>query len=102
MGIKFALLHNKNNDQTNYYNPELHFMVLHDFNSAPQATTAQFLGGGGSFTVQGAVPDKTTYNVGASITFVHKNRLNFTANYDLRKKNKYIGHAGSLAVRYEI
>jgi len=102
VGIKFALLHNKNNDQTNYYNPELHFMVLHDFNSAPQATTAQFLGGGGSFTVQGAVPDKTTYNVGASITFVHKNRLNFTANYDLRKKNKYIGHAGSLAVRYEI
>ena len=102
MGIKFSLLHNKNNDLTNYYIPELLFMVLHDFNSAPQATTAQFLGGGGNFTVQGVAPSKTTYNVGFGLTFIHKDRLHFTVNYDLRKKNKYVGHSGSLAVRYEI
>jgi len=75
-------------------------MVLHDFKSSAQTTTAQFLGGGGNFSLQGAVPDKTTYNIGAALTFIRKDRLNFTINYDLRKKNKYIGHSGSVAIKY--
>ena len=93
------MLHNEDGQ---IYNPDIHFMVLHDFKSAAQITTAQFLGGGGSFSVQGSVPDKTTYNTGFGFTFIHKDRLHFTLNYDLRIKNKYIGHAGSLAIRYEI
>ena len=100
VGVKFAVLNNEDYDQT--YNPDVHFMVLHDFKSSAQTTTAQFLGGGGNFTVQGVAPSKTTYNVGFGLTFIHKDRLHFTVNYDLRKKNKYVGHSGSLAVRYEI
>ena len=99
IGVKFSVLHN---EEGQIYNPDIHFMVLHDFKSAAQITTAQFLGGGGSFSVQGSVPDKTTYNTGFGFTFIHKDRLHFTLNYDLRIKNKYIGHAGSLAIRYEI
>ena len=99
IGVKFSVLHNEDGQ---IYNPDIHFMVLHDFKSAAQITTAQFLGGGGSFSVQGSVPDKTTYNTGFGFTFIHKDRLHFTLNYDLRIKNKYIGHAGSLAIRYEI
>ena len=100
VGVKFAVLNNEDYDQT--YNPDVHFMVLHDFKSSAQTTTAQFLGGGGNFTVQGVAPSKKTYNVGFGLTFIHKDRLHFTVNYDLRKKNKYVGHSGSLAVRYEI
>ncbi len=99
VGVKFAVLHNEEDDQI-IYNPDLHFMVLHDFKSSAQTTTAQFLGGGGNFSLQGAVPDKTTYNIGAALTFIRKDRLNFTINYDLRKKNKYIGHSGSVAIKY--
>ena len=98
VGVKFALLHKEDDEQT--YNPDLHFMVLHDFKSSAQVTTAEFLGGGGNFAIQGVLPEKTTYNVGVGFTFVHQNRLNVTLNYDLRKKNKFIGHAGSIAVKY--
>ena len=97
-GVKFSLLHNENDEQI--YNPDLHFLVLHDFKSSAQVTTAQFLGGGGNFSVQGIAPEKTTYNVGVGMIFIHKNRFHFTVNYDLRKKNKFIGHTGSLAVKY--
>ena len=97
-GVKLSLLHNENDEQI--YNPDLHFMVLHDFKSSAQVTTAQFLGGGGNFSVQGIAPEKTTYNVGVGMIFIHKNRFHFTVNYDLRKKNKFIGHTGSLAVKY--
>ena len=100
VGVKFALLDNEDSDQA--YKPDLHFMVLHDLKASPQEVTAQFMGGGGSFKVTSATPDKTTYNIGAGVVFVHKNRLHFTANYEWRKKNKFIGHSGSLAVRYEL
>ena len=99
-GVKFALLDNEDSDQT--YKPDLHFMVLHDLKASPQELTAKFMGGGGSFKVTSAPPDKTTYNIGAGVVFMHKNRLHFTANYEWRKKNKFIGHSGSLAVRYEL
>ena len=99
-GVKFAILDNEDSDHL--YNPDIHFMVLHDFKAAPQETTAQFIGGGGSFKVQSTAPDKTTYNIGAGMVFMHKNRLDFTANYEWRKKNKFIGHSGSLSVRYEL
>jgi uncharacterized protein with beta-barrel porin domain len=99
-GVKFALLDNEDSDQA--YKPDLHFMVLQDLKASPQEVTAQFMGGGGSFKVTSATPDKTTYNIGAGVVFMHKNRLHFTANYEWRKKNKFIGHSGSLAVRYEL
>ena len=100
VGVKFAILHKEDDEKT--YNPDIHFMMLHDFKSSAPTTTAQFLGGGGGFTVQGIIPDKTTYNVGAGLTFIHQDRIHFTANYELRIKNKYVGHAGSLAVKYQI
>lgn len=99
-GVKLAVMDDEYTDQA--YNPEIHFMVLHDLQASAQETTAKFIGGGGSFKIQGATPDKTTYNIGAGMVFVHKHSLHFTVNYDLRKKNKFIGHSGSLAVRYEL
>lgn len=97
LGIKFSWLQ-KENEQI--YNPYLHITMLRDFKSSAQVTTAQFLGGGGAFTIQGAPYDKKTYNIGAGITIVNQNRLNCTINYDLKKKNKFIGHNGYVAVKY--
>jgi uncharacterized protein with beta-barrel porin domain len=97
LGVKFSWVQ-KENEQI--YNPYLHITMLHDFKSSAQVTTAQFLGGGGTFTIQGAPYDKKTYNIGAGLTIVNQNRLNCTINYDLKKKNKFIGHTGYIAVKY--
>ena len=99
IGIKFALL--QKND-SKFLNPDLHFMVLRDFNNTNQETTSQFTGGGGDFTIDGAKPAKTTFNVGASLTYIKTDRLHCTINYDMHKKSKFIGHSGSLALKYMI
>jgi hypothetical protein len=39
--------------------------------------------------------------VGAGITLITGDSLHFTANYELKMKDKFVGHYGSLAIRYE-
>lgn len=98
LGCKLSILDESNSETS--YNYELNMMILNDFQASPRATTAEFIGGGGSFTIPGIKPNKITYNIGASAIFKYKDSLHFTFNYDLRKKNKFIGHAGAIAVRY--
>lgn len=99
LGIKFAMFH-QNNQKT--INPDLHVMALYDFIGHKQQCTTELEGGGGAFKVEGNKPARTTFNVGAGITYSHKDTLNFTFNYDLRAKKKFVGHSGSLAVKYAI
>jgi len=99
VGIKFALLHKY---EHKFFSPEIHFMILRDFDNTNQETTAQFTGGGGNFTVTGAKPAKTTYNVGVGLTYVNNDRLHCTFNYDLNTKSKFLGYSGSLALKYMI
>ncbi len=99
VGFKLAMLQQGENGFV--FNPDLHFMFLHDFKSQAQETTAEFAAGGGKFKVQGLIPNKDTYNVGAGITLITGDSLHFTANYELKMKDKFVGHYGSLAIRYE-
>ena len=99
IGFKLAMLQQGENGFV--FNPDLHFMFLHDFKSQAQETTAEFAAGGGKFKVQGLTPNKDTYNVGAGITLISYDSLHFTANYEVRMKDKFVGHSGSIAVRYE-
>lgn len=99
VGFKLAMLRQGENGFV--FNPDLHFMFLHDFKSQAQETTAEFAAGGGKFKVQGLIPNKDTYNVGAGITLISDDSLHFTANYELKMKDKFVGHYGSLAIRYE-
>jgi outer membrane autotransporter protein len=100
IGVKFSMLEDDDDDR--FYHPYMNFMVLHDLKAASQETTAKFSGGGGSFKITSATPDKTTYNMGVGVVFMHKNHMQLTANYELRKKDKFVGQSGSIAVRYEI
>ncbi len=100
LGIKFAFLHK---EKHHLFNPDLHFMILRDFNNVNQETTAQFTGGaGGNFTIQGVQPAKTTYNVGFGITYTFKERFYLTLNYDLSKKEQFIGNSGMLTAKWLI
>lgn len=99
IGLKLAVFH-KDNNKTII--PDVHAMALYDFVSTRQESISEFEGGGGRFTVKGAKPDKTTYNIGAGLTYIHKDKLHFTFNYDLRSKKQFTGHSGSLAVKYMI
>lgn len=99
VGLKFAVFHK---DHHKTISPDIHVMALYDIVNTKQEITSQFEGGGGNFTIDGVKPAKTTYNIGAGLTYVHKDRLHFTFNYDLRSKKQFIGHSGSLAVKYMI
>jgi len=96
-GVNFSFLQEQDEQ---IYKPELHFMVLHDFKSTAQTTTAQFIGGGGTFKITGTQPNKTSYTAGLGFTAVHQDQFNFTLRYDFKYRNKFIGHSGYLAVRY--
>lgn len=98
IGVKLGIMDEGGSDSA--YNYELRMMLLNDFQASPRVTTAEFMGGGGSFKIPGITPDKITYNLGTGLVFKYKESLHFTANYDLRIKNKFIGHAGAIAVRY--
>jgi hypothetical protein len=86
--------------QNKLFNPEVHAMILQDFKNTKQETTSKFLGGGGSFTMKGLKPPKTTYNVGGGTSYYYKKNIYFTVNYDLSLRNKFIGHSGSLLVKW--
>ncbi len=98
VGVKLGIMDDGGSDST--YNYEVRMMLLNDFQANPRVTTAEFVGGGGSFKIPGITPDRITYNLGTGIVFKYKDSLHFTVNYDLRIKNKFIGHAGAIAVRY--
>lgn len=98
VGVKLGIMDDGGSDST--YNYEVRMMLLNDFQATPRVTTAEFVGGGGSFKIPGITPNKITYNLGTGIVFKYKDSLHFTINYDLRIKNKFIGHAGAIAVRY--
>ena len=100
VGFKLAIFHQEKEDVI--FNPDIHFMFLHDSKAQAQDTVAEFMGGGGKFSIPGATPNKDTYNIGAGLTLIRDDRLHVTGNYELKMKSKFIGHSGSLAVRYEL
>lgn len=101
VGVGFKLAMWDQEKENFIFNPDIHFMFLHDFKAEGQATVAEFAAGGGKFTLQGITPNKDTYNVGAGLTLISYDSLHFTANYEVRMKDKFVGHSGSIAVRYE-
>ena len=99
IGVKFAMLYNDKNSTTSH---DIHFMTLYDIINSKQKVTAMLSGGGDSFTINGNKNSKTTLNVGVGLTYMLKDRLHCTVNYDLRLKKQFVGHFGSLTARYFI
>ena len=99
IGIKIGMV---NKTDTFVFNPEFHFNFSHNFKHQTQETIAEFTAGGGKFKLAGFVPSKDTYNIGAALTFIKDQDVHFTMNYELKMKNKFVNHFGSLAIRYEL
>lgn len=62
--------------------------------------TAQFTGGGGTFTTQGPDPARSSVNLGGTLRYYTPSNWNFTASYDFDWKQDYTANAGSIKAGY--
>ena len=79
--------------------PEIHVKWLYDFVGDKAQTTSAFTGGGASFKTNGLAPAKSSFNLGASLTFLTNGNLTVTGDYDLEAKTGFTSHSGSVTVR---
>ena len=62
--------------------------------------TAQFTGGGGTFTTQGPNPARSSVNLGGTLRYYTPSRWSFTASYDFDWKQSYTANAGYIKAGY--
>ena len=74
------------------FKPELHMGVYNDFNNGSVATTSSFTGGAGSFSTQGQSVQRTSYNVGAGVTFLQGRSGSVGVVYDYEARSSFKGH----------
>ncbi|MCK9555105.1 autotransporter domain-containing protein [bacterium] len=97
LGARFAYPI-RNADMT--FIPEIHGMWLYDFVGDEQQATSTFTGGGASFKTDGADPAQNSFNVGGSLTFIMTNNWSLLLSYDFEGKEDFIGHSGSVTMKY--
>jgi outer membrane autotransporter protein len=90
----------KNSDGT-WLKPQLHAGYRYALVDDQIVDTAQFVGGGGAFSVPGPTPARSTVNLGASLKFLTTRNWTFTANYDFDWKDNYTSNAGFLRAGYK-
>ncbi len=100
LGAGLKLAHSFNYRSVTFI-PEVHGKWLYDFVGDRQAMSSTFTGGGTAFSTDGFEPAQSTYNVGAKLTFITKNDVTLSLNYDLELKEDYYGHSGYVNVRYD-
>jgi len=81
--------------------PELRFNILYDWIADIQTASSTFIAGGIPFVSNGLEVPHWTYNLGISLGGYTKNNWLVSLDYDLDLKTEYIGHAGSVKVKYE-
>ena len=64
------------------------------------ATTAQFSGGGGSFTTTGIEMDRSSLKFGAGLSVMKTQSVELSVNYDADIRDSYTAHNGKLNLRY--
>ncbi|MBN2189823.1 MAG: autotransporter outer membrane beta-barrel domain-containing protein, partial [Candidatus Aureabacteria bacterium] len=80
--------------------PEIHGMWLYDFVGDEQQATSTFTGGGASFRTEGADPAQNSFNVGGSLMLIMTDNLSLILAYDFEGKEDFIGHSGSVTLKY--
>ena len=90
----------KHNDGA-WCEPALHAAVRYDLVGDNVQSTNTFTGGGTAFTAQGADPARTTFDVGAGLTYHATNNWDFKAEYNFEAKSDYTSHSGLIKAGYK-
>ena len=101
LGVKFAMLY-KDSGHGTATSHDIHLMALYNIINSKQEATASLSGGGGTFAINGSKTPRTTFNLGIGLTYMLKDSLYCSLNYDLRIKKQFVGHLGSLTAKYFI
>ncbi len=80
--------------------PVLRAAYLYDFIGDQASTNALFTGGGGTFRVSDASPERSSFNVGASLNLMTTKNVTLSADYDYLVKSDYDSHSGMLRARF--
>lgn len=84
-----------------YVVPEIHAYASHDFVNDNQIATALFTGGGFEFLSQGAVPDSTSFQIGAGLAVHSYKNTGVIMQYDYVGRDDYHRHQAFIKVRHE-
>ncbi|MCC7304869.1 MAG: autotransporter domain-containing protein [Alphaproteobacteria bacterium] len=98
-GIEASWMVKHNNGS--FCEPALHAGVRHDLIGDDVQTTSSFTGGGSTFETEGFDPARTTFNVGADLTFHSTTNWDLKAAYDFEIKSDYDAHSGLLKAAYK-
>ena len=82
------------------YRPEAHVGVYNDFRNNGVDTSASFSGGAGSFTTLGQKVQRSSFNVGAGITWLQGKTGSVGLVYDFEGRSSYQAHNVSLQGRW--
>ena len=80
--------------------PTIRAAYLYDFIGDQADTTALFTGGGAAFRVSDADPERSSFNVGASLNIMTTANVTLSADYDYLVKSDYDSHSGMLRARF--
>ena len=93
-----ARLHSKIQNKSFTLIPEVHANARYDFEGDKAKATANFTGGGAAFVAEGAEFEQFGFNVGAGLS-VEQEDVSLGINYDLEKKDDFIGHSATVQGR---
>ncbi len=74
--------------------PSVHAGYTYDAIGDSIQTASNFTGGGASFNTQGTDPARSTFNLGAGLSFYSHDGFDLSAQYDAQIKQNYTAHAG--------
>lgn len=80
--------------------PTVRAAYLYDFLAEEAETTALFTGGGASFRVTDARPERSSFNLGASLNVMTTQSVTLSADYDYVGRSNYDAHSGMLRARF--
>lgn len=80
--------------------PVVRAAYMYDFVGDQLDTTSQFTGGGATFKVKDASPERSSFDVGASLNIARTDNISFSADYDYQGRSDYSAHSGMLRARY--
>lgn len=99
VGVDASWLHQ--NMDGSYLKPALHAAYRYDLIGDNVETTSTFAGGGAAFQTNGMDPARSTFNVGAGLSYMATNNWEFSANYDYEFKSDYGAHSGLVRAAYK-
>ena len=82
------------------YRPEVHAGVYNDFRNGSVDSSASFTGGGSSFVTTGQRLQRTSFNVGAGVTFLQGKTGSVGLVYDYEGRSSYKAHNVTLQGRW--